>query len=519
MDKQYSSNANKFYAICKLSKLITSSLNYKEVLNLILETSMSLFKADGGSIMLFNRDKELEVVAAKGLDTDKIGLIKVKKGEGISGKVAETGAPLLLIGKAKPEDFVKLVQREETITSSCILPLKVKEEIIGVLNIRSDREKLIYTREDLEFLNMLADYAAIAIENARLYELEKKRLEEITAERQKILTILNSLNDGIMVLNKDNIITMVNPVLCKFFEKPVEYFQEKPLEVAFSIDKLIKFINNPTHKSLIIKGRSVEYLEVNVSPVYFVEGKVLGKVVSFHDITAAKKLEQLREEFVSLISHELKTPLTSIMGFASLLSSKNNKLSEEQKKDFILIIKTESERLLNLINDLLDISRLEAGKYKFKKELIEVKSLLVKAIELFKYQSDKHLFKLDTPPSFIFILGDENMLFQVITNLLSNAVKYSPAGGEIEVKLEEEDQKIKISVKDQGIGIAREEIPFLFQRFYRAKISERTKIPGTGLGLANVKYIIEAHGGEIMVNSKEGEGSCFYFTLPKGVDN
>ena len=182
MDKQYSSNANKFYAICKLSKLITSSLNYKEVLNLILETSMSLFKADGGSIMLFNRDKELEVVAAKGLDTDKIGLIKVKKGEGISGKVAETGAPLLLIGKAKPEDFVKLVQREETITSSCILPLKVKEEIIGVLNIRSDKEKLLYTREDLEFLNMLADYAAIAIENARLYELAVKSHDELIQE-------------------------------------------------------------------------------------------------------------------------------------------------------------------------------------------------------------------------------------------------------------------------------------------------------------------------------------------------
>ena len=226
-----------------------------------------------------------------------------------------------------------------------------------------------------------------------------------------------------------------------------------------------------------------------------------------------KELDRMKSEFLSTAAHELRTPLTSILGFSEILLQKE--MDEERKNRFLKIINEESMSLSALINDLLDLSRIESGRgFKITKAPINIGSIILENIDIFKHQTDKHTLKVNLPDDLVKIEADRDKINQVIENLISNALKFSPQGGEITISIEKTKDEVKINVSDNGMGIPEKDLPHVFEKFYRAENASSEAIGGTGLGLAIVKYIVESHKGRISVESKLGKGSTFRFILP-----
>ena len=226
-----------------------------------------------------------------------------------------------------------------------------------------------------------------------------------------------------------------------------------------------------------------------------------------------KELDRMKSEFLSTAAHELRTPLTSILGFSEILLDR--KLDEERRNRFLKIINEESVGLSSLINDLLDLSRIESGKgFKMIKALTDIGNIVLENVDIFEHQTDKHTFKVNVPDDPVKIEADKDKINQVIENLISNALKFSPKGGEITVSIKETKDGIRVNVSDNGMGIPEKDLSHIFEKFYRAENASSEAIGGTGLGLAIVKYIVEGHAGKIWAESKLGKGSTFSFTLP-----
>lgn len=243
-------------------------------------------------------------------------------------------------------------------------------------------------------------------------------------------------------------------------------------------------------------------------------GHPLRMAGSLQDITVRKEAEQLKDELVSTVSHELRTPLANLRGYAELMLTRT--FTPEKKHEFIAIIHSEAIRLTNLINDFLDVQRLESGKSHYEFAGLELLPFLHESVAVFQGMEGRHTFRIDAPAA-LFIRADKGRLQQVLANLLSNAVKFSPAGGEIAVGAARRDAEAVVWVKDHGLGMPAEALPQLFHKFFRVDNGATREIGGTGLGLALSKGIIEAHKGDIWVESAPGQGSTFFFTLPVDV--
>jgi PAS domain S-box-containing protein len=249
-----------------------------------------------------------------------------------------------------------------------------------------------------------------------------------------------------------------------------------------------------------------------ITPVRNAQAQITHYIGVLSDISERKEMERLKDELVSTVSHELRTPLTSLRGFAELMLQRN--FAPKKQREFLDIIHRESLRLTELINDFLDLQRIESGRQKYNFADVELPSLLKESISVFQQELGRHDLHLHVPASLPPVHVDTARLQQVMMNLLSNALKFSPQGGQITVGARLEDDMVKVWVADQGVGIPPEALPNLFHRFFRVDNQDTRSIGGTGLGLALVKEVVKAHGGRIWVESVVGVGSTFFFTLP-----
>ena len=278
----------------------------------------------------------------------------------------------------------------------------------------------------------------------------------------------------------------------------------------------ISWPGTPLDKSSVIQnyrqdGSTID-CEWYLSALMDGQGRLISLLSLVQDVTERKVVERLKDELVSTISHELRTPLASLRGFAELMLTRA--FSLEQQREFLTIIHDESKRLANLINDFLDLQRIEAGHQEYHFTSLDLLSVVNETVAVFQANSNGiaiHLVQEPAPPP---VHADADRLRQVLLNLLSNAVKFSPHGGEITIGTHQEGAALVLWIRDQGIGIAPEVLPKLFTKFFRADNKETRTIGGTGLGLALVKRIITAHGGHVWVESELGKGSTFFFTLP-----
>ncbi|HWI53923.1 MAG TPA: phosphate regulon sensor histidine kinase PhoR [Symbiobacteriaceae bacterium] len=369
--------------------------------------------------------------------------------------------------------------------------------------------------------------AAWAADNNELFHLEqginataanlKSRLVELSQEKARLETILRTMADGVLLVDTRKRIVMMNPAAEAVFGVTTGEVRGKDhLEVThhFDLDQALeKVLRSGEVAMLEIRRARPEEQVLEARLASF--GQDRGVLVVFQDITRARKLEQMRTEFVSNVTHELRTPLTSIRGFAETLLE--GALEDpEAARHFLEIIKRESEHLGRLIEDILDLSRIEGGKWKIKREPVLLHELAEETAGRLasKAESLGVDLRLNVPADLPVIQGDSGRLAQVLLNLVDNALKYTPAGGSVTVSAENLGTMVRVKVVDTGTGIPRVDLPRIFERFYRVDKARSRATGGTGLGLSIVKHIVEAHGGLVGVDSDLGRGATFFFTLP-----
>lgn len=350
-------------------------------------------------------------------------------------------------------------------------------------------------------------------ENLKTQEMQQDRLS----------TLIESMGSGLMLIDNRGYISLINRAYIETFEvNSNEYLCKQYYsvidhkEITFLIEEIFMTERKVKRQLLLPIGIVRRYFEVAGSPIIGTQNEWKGVLLVFHDITELKKLEQMRKDFVANVSHELKTPITSIKGFSETLLDGAMK-DEATLEAFLKIILNESDRLQMLIEDLLDLSRIEQQGFHLNIDEIDIAILMHEIMTLLKGKAEEKNILLRFAPisTPLFIKGDYSRLKQVFINLLSNAITYTPIGGYVEIDVKENEEKVYIQIKDTGIGIDMVEIPRIFERFYRVDKARSRNSGGTGLGLAIVKHIVEAHKGSISVTSVKEKGTTFTITLEK----
>lgn len=355
----------------------------------------------------------------------------------------------------------------------------------------------------------------------------EKSLLDIATEKSKIKTIINCMGDGVLVCDRDGRIVLTNPAASRMFKVSETSLLGNSLlecnlhpELFKTIDESLKTkdINYTSVSQELSLGESGEiFLRAHTAPVRNDIGETIGSVTVLQDISHLKELDKMKSDFIAMVAHELRAPIASVEQQLTVILNKMAGEVTEKQEQLLSRAKERTKGLLTLIKDLLDISKIEAGKMVQYKEPLNLRELIQRVIDLMRAEAEAKKIDLQflTPSANPIIHADRNSMEGIFTNLISNAIKYTPEGGKVWVILAEEGGFAKTTVSDTGIGIKKEDLPRIFDKFYRVKTTETRQIIGTGLGLSIVKSIVDAHLGSISVESEVGKGTTFAVLLPK----
>jgi PAS domain S-box-containing protein len=500
--------------LLEISRALTEELNLDKLLGRILKYSIEMLAGHAGFIALSNQNGHWSLAVANGLPDpvqrfletwlDRIPRIKDSKNIQI------------------PEINNILSQISMGTISAVGLPLVAQGEVIGFIYIFRNYRGTFSTN-DRSLLSSFANQAAIAVRNARLYT-------EVNMEKQRIDAMLDSAADGILILNPDHSIERTNPAFARMFGLPQEKLQ------AMSHEDVIRWVKEPHGITLAkaeaggwpLSPQAHLYVEGDIerpngqaplpvgiiyAPLISTEGSLLNTIATIRDITRFRQADELKSEFISIVSHELKTPVALIKGYVSTLRRDDVQWDREILADGLEVIEEEADNLTRLIEDLLDASRLQAGGMALKRTDVALKTMAERLAERFQTQTETHEITVDLPDDLPVVMADDVRIEQVLSNLISNAIKYSP-GGEININGCARPSEVLICVSDEGPGIPAGDLPHIFDRFYRAPETSR-KTKGAGLGLYLAQAIIEAHGGRIWADPQMNKGAKICFSLPR----
>jgi PAS domain S-box-containing protein len=403
------------------------------------------------------------------------------------------------------------------------LPLITRERVIGVIFVFRNYPG-IFSSNDRALLQSFANQAAIAVDNAQLYQ-------QVSQDKQRVDALIDSAADGILILSAGHIITRCNPAFARILEESVADIVGKSHEDVIDLqchEDMLTLEQAEAggwpltpNATLYVEGDLQRSSRVSLpvgityAPLISEEGNLLNIIATVRDITRFREAEEIKSTFISVISHELKTPVALIKGYVGTLRREDANWDREIVKDSLAVIEEEADRLTGLIENLLDASRLQAGGLSISPADVDLKLIASRIATRSQTQSSIHNILVDFPDNFPIVNGDETRLEQVLSNLVSNAIKYSPQGGEIRISAQVRPTHVIICVSDQGSGVAPEDIPHIFDRFYRSSIAKRTT-KGAGLGLYLARAVIEAHGGRIWVDPQPGTGARICFSIPRG---
>ena len=502
----------------EFSNAISYTLDYQQLLKLVMESLFKIVDYDICVSLLF--DKNVANVTVKPSYPESAKFIEEAKNAIVASTSMLTGEDIkrkhltnFLIPSVidiKPKEGREF----DKLRSSFNVPFIVQGKTVGMINVSSCREN-VFGEEEIKLISTIINQASTAIERLRAV---------ITAEKSKMESMVEGMTEGVIMLDEQGEIVVFNPQAKEMLGfGPKEEITGGLLNEkmkAFKLDEAFEECKNTKHlitKEIAIVKDDPSVLRCDITPVKDIKEEVTGIVAILRDITKEKEVDKMKTEFISTVSHELRTPLTTMREFISIISDEiPGKLSKEQR-DYVDIIRSNIDRLARLINDLLDISKIESGKIELKKTFITLPNLVKNVIAALKPKaSHKHIeLKLSCQAFMSRVYIDTDRIVQVFTNLIENAIKFTPERGKVTVKIINKEKELECSVADTGAGIAPENLSKVFGRFQQFGRIAGPGAKGTGLGLAIAKELVEMHNGRIWVESELGRSTTFLFTLPK----
>lgn len=495
---------DEMHTLVNLGRSITSTLDLDNVLTSVVTAAVELTGAEEGHLLLVDEEtNELYMRAGRNFEESFARTFRLPVRDSIAGQVIHTGRSVSF-SEASPNK----IKTAYLVYSLIYVPLRSSDRVIGVLGVDNRQTKRPFSQHHELLMAVLAEYAAIAIQNAQLYH-------ESENERSKLDVTINNIQDGVILLNEENKIILLNPAVRKIFGLGLGDLLGKPvLEVITHNDFTVLLTSIEQHNPL--KTQEVVFEDGRVFNYQYTPIPEIGSVITLEDISHLKMLDRLKSDFIHTISHDLRSPLTAIMGYVELLD-RVGPLNDHQKQ-FVRHVQNSAQNITALVNDLLDLGRIEAG-FDTRKDEVSLEQILQFTLENLDRQiSDKKLdFNVNVDPDLPALRGNPIRLRQMVDNLLVNAVKYTPDAGKVTVNLRREDSQFIFEVSDTGVGIPATDQPHIFEKFYRASNAPKGT-PGTGLGLAIVRSIVENHQGRIWLQSNVGAGTKFVVVLPASVE-
>ena len=451
-------------------------------------------------------------------------------GTGLSSQVVLTGQPTLIRRWSNEGPRVQLQYATDTPAlpeSAVAVPLKLGDHTIGLMSVQS-YDADTYDEDDLHVLESLAREAAIVIAGLHYSEHLSAQVRRRVSELEGVLS---SMADALLMIDADGALVRLNraarDLLCldessvvlgqAFEEAQWEQWPAAGRAVAQALRPIIERLHEtrkPQEIEVELHGQAQHIFSFRATPLYYADGVYNGGVIVFRDVTAERLVERFKDEMFSIASHDLKTPATVIKAQAQWLKRRLNAgaAARDDMEEGLTMIADQADRLSKLLNLLLDLSRIEAGRLELDLAPVDLRTILISMARALQATTDAHLIEVHAP---IGVIGhwDPRRIEEVVQNLLNNAVKYSPVGGRVEVHVTADDQSATVTVTDSGLGIAPEDAAHVFERFYRGQADRR--LEGSGLGLYICHAIVTAHGGRIWAESNGvGQGSTFAFSLP-----
>ena len=504
--------------LLEVAQAISQELDIDILLKQILQYSTELLAGQASLIALRDERQGWQMVVTRGFSMDEITNL-----DELFDSVRTRQDPLR---KEIPEISKKLRKMmqdaDRGVATNVGLPLRTKKEVIGVIFIFRDYASR-FSKNDQKLLQNFANQASVAIQNAKLYT-------QISDEKERMDALLDAVADGILIMNPSKRITRINPTFARIWGEHRDCIVGKRHDEIinfYSVDHGMTLENAEaggwplsSNTSFYVEGDLIlpdeSFLPVGITyaPLKSKDGNLMNIIASVRDISHFRQAEEIKSTFISVVSHELKTPVALIKGYVSTLRREDASWERDVIQDSLEVIEEESDRLAELIDNLLDASRIEAGALAMNATDLSIPRLATHIAEIFEGQSDSHPIEVVFPKNFPIVLGDENRISQVFKNLISNAIKYSKYGGKIKIDGYVRKQGVVICVSDQGPGISDQDAPRIFDRFYRAESAMRVH-KGAGLGLYLTRAIIEAHNGSIWVDNTYQDGAKICFSLPK----
>lgn len=505
-DERLNARVQELEILSRMNRELNYTLSVERVLNLTLDWALRFTNADAAAVSMIDHDAQtMQFVVSYGYDPDQWQAIRQHPWpleRGISGRVARTNQPVNVPDVNEDPEFVEIV---EGTRSQLSVPITREDRVVAVLSLESVQPSA-FTEENMQFVMRLASRAGAAIDNANLYA-------ETVRERHKLELILSNITNAVIgVDDNENLVLVNQAALHTFHLMPKEDYTGKAFEEIFAQSPLLKLfvrartINRALAEELRISKDRTLHISIVPAPQ-------IGWTIVAHDITPFKETEQLKNELVATASHDLKNPLGSIMGYMDLITMTNT--LNPQGKEYARRVHAAVNHMRNLIDDLLDLARIESG-ITLRYSLIHLKEIATIVLDRFDMQarSKDMTLSAEIAEDLPLVPADASRITQIMANLVSNAIKYTPPEGQVMLRIEVVDGMIQITIRDNGMGISPEDQAQIFTRFYRVRTPETDAIEGTGLGLAIVKSLVELHGGQVGVESRLGEGSTFYVTLP-----
>jgi len=500
----------------QLAQSLSNTLEKRELLQSIIDAYAAIYKADKGMLIIFNETRDH---AAYGISEQLAKQFIAHIDDYVKPRVCKQKKPFTVIRET--------VANENGFHAGSVpcydfyTPIPDTDGEVAAIIVISRTGAAITAQEEQDAIS-LALQISPSLDKLWMYE-------DTLKQRELTQNMLDTIQEGVQLLDMSGKVLQTN----KQFEDLMgtKDLQGLSLEQYLAItDKMLGnaaklgnyirgMLERPEQRdtgfNYHIAGTHAKVIHMYAEPMYK-GGQIHGILLVHRDITSEFELDRLKSDFVNTVSHELRTPLSSVLGFAELLLNKT--LTPEKQQKYVSTIHKEAVRLTALINDFLDLQRMESGRQPYDFQQIDLTTVLQGVAELFKEQLANYDFRCLYPAAPAYIDGDDNKIRQVLMNLLSNAVKYSPNGGAITLSLERSGENWAITLQDEGLGIPPDALPHLFSKFYRVDNSDRRQIGGTGLGLAIVKEIVAVHGGQVSVSSVFGQGSQFTVTLPAADD-